>query len=97
MPVVRARSVTENRVLGGNVASVRIEPGVDVLGLDLNNVAIISSCRDFCSRFLGERGKRQQFLARNLSERPQTRDEHVLCRCGLELKSDSRLSRRALA
>ncbi|WP_143277266.1 hypothetical protein [Bordetella genomosp. 1] len=41
--IVRARPIIENRVTGSKIAVVWVQPGVNILGFDLHDAAIVAS------------------------------------------------------
>lgn len=59
MLVVGMRAVVEDRVQRGEVVRVRVEPGVDVFGLEVDDGAVVPGGGDFRLRFVGDGGEGQ--------------------------------------
>jgi hypothetical protein len=58
--VVRMAPVVEDRVEGWEIARIRIEPSVHVLGLDIGDRAVVAGGGNCGFGFVGDCGKRQQ-------------------------------------
>ena len=63
MFVVRTRTVFEDRLQRVEVLRVGIEPGVDVLGLDRDDAAIVVRSGNLCRWFVRNRSERQQICS----------------------------------
>lgn len=57
MLVVRLGLVVEDGVERVEVGGVRVEPGVDVLGLDVDDAAVVAGGGDFLRRLVGDHGE----------------------------------------
>ena len=87
MLVVRALTVIEDRVQRGQVLRVRVQPHVDVLGLDRDDAAVVSGGSDFGRWLIGDRRERQQVrLIGRRPARPQARNQHHFAGARRELK-----------
>ena len=60
MLIVRPLSIVEDGVERLEVVRVRIEPGVDVLGLDRNDAAIVAGCGRFQQALICDCGEAQK-------------------------------------
>ena len=54
MLIVRPLTIIENRVHRGQIGLLRIEPPVEVLGLDRNDATIVTGCGNLRRRFVGD-------------------------------------------
>ena len=79
MLVVPPIAMFKNRVLRRQVRGIWAKPNVDVLRPNRNDAAVMSGCRDFGRRFVGDRRERQQVrLFRRRPSRPKACNQHVL-------------------
>ena len=86
MLVVRSGPVIKDRLQLCRQPSLWGQPSIDVLGLDLDDGAVMSSCRNLGGGVVGDSGKGQQVPITVRRLIPQAGDDHVLFWLGPELE-----------
>ena len=76
---VRPVPVVKNRVHRCQIRCVRIQPRIDVIGLDRYDAPVVTCCSDLRRRLIRDGREREQVcLARGAASRPQAGDMHEL-------------------